>query len=123
MLLRNQNDALPLSSSAKVVVTGPAADSVADTLGGWSVGWQGVPDGSAETAVTVWQGLHAAGGANVHVRGHPGRRRRGAGEVADAVVVVLGRGPGRRAPTISVTRPCLPTSRHSSTRCKPPASR
>jgi len=41
-LLRNQNNALPLSPSAKVVVTGPSADSMTNQLGGWSVSWQGV---------------------------------------------------------------------------------
>jgi beta-glucosidase len=41
-LLRNENNALPLPSSAKVVVTGPSADSMTNQLGGWSVSWQGV---------------------------------------------------------------------------------
>ena len=41
-LLRNQNNALPLAPSSKVVVTGPSADSMTNQLGGWSVAWQGV---------------------------------------------------------------------------------
>src|SRR3954451_13556789 len=41
-LLRNENNTLPLSSTAKVVVTGPSADSMTNQLGGWSVSWQGV---------------------------------------------------------------------------------
>ena len=41
-LLRNQNNALPLSSSSKIVVTGPSADNMSNQLGGWSVSWQGV---------------------------------------------------------------------------------
>ena len=41
-LLRNQNNALPLSPSSKIVVTGPSADSMTNQLGGWSVSWQGV---------------------------------------------------------------------------------
>ncbi|HEY6886988.1 MAG TPA: glycoside hydrolase family 3 N-terminal domain-containing protein [Solirubrobacter sp.] len=43
-LLRNANNTLPLASSAKVVVTGPSADSMTNQLGGWSVSWQGVFD-------------------------------------------------------------------------------
>jgi beta-glucosidase len=43
-LLRNQSSVLPLSPTAKVVLTGPAADSVTRQLGGWSVSWQGVFD-------------------------------------------------------------------------------
>jgi beta-glucosidase len=41
-LLRNQNGALPLPPAARVVVTGPSADSMTNQLGGWSVSWQGV---------------------------------------------------------------------------------
>jgi len=41
-LLRNQNNTLPLQSGAKIVVTGPSADSMTNQLGGWSVSWQGV---------------------------------------------------------------------------------
>jgi beta-glucosidase len=97
VLLRNQSNVLPLKSSAKLVVTGPAADSVADTLGGWSVGWQGVPTGSAETAVTVLKGLQNAGGANVtYAATQADAVSKAAG--ADAVVAVLGRAPGAEGP-------------------------
>src|SRR4051794_4747348 len=34
-LLRNQSDTLPLTPAAKVVVTGPSADSMTNQLGGW----------------------------------------------------------------------------------------
>jgi beta-glucosidase len=44
-LLRNQNNLLPLSPTAHLVVTGPNADSMTFQVGGWSVSWQG-PDGS-----------------------------------------------------------------------------
>src|SRR5215469_16468969 len=40
-LLRNQNNALPLSPTAHIVVTGPNADNMAWQVGGWSVSWQG----------------------------------------------------------------------------------
>ncbi len=69
-LLRNQG-ALPLSPTAHVVVTGPNADSIPDTLGGWSVSWQGVFDNNVQAccggppdqippAVTAWKGIQAA---------------------------------------------------------------
>jgi beta-glucosidase len=93
VLLRNQNSVLPLKSSAKVVVTGPTADSVADTLGGWSIGWQGVPTGSPEKAVTVKDGLEAAGGSNVTYAAGEDDAVKALGS-ADVAVVALGRGPG-----------------------------
>jgi beta-glucosidase len=96
VLLRNQNNVLPLSTSAKLVVTGPAADSVADTLGGWSVGWQGVPSGSAETAVTVLKGLQNADPNVTYAPDQASAVSAAAG--ADAVVVVAGRNPGSEGP-------------------------
>ena len=97
VLLRNEKSVLPLKSSAKLVVTGPAADSVADTLGGWSVGWQGVPDGSTESAVTVLKGLQDAGGSNVTYAATQADAVSKAAS-ADAVVVVAGRPPGAEGP-------------------------
>src|SRR5258707_6361423 len=41
-LLRNQNNALPLSPSSKIVVTGPSADSMTNQLGGGSGHSQGL---------------------------------------------------------------------------------
>lgn len=70
-LLRNQGGTLPLSASSHVTVVGPNADSVADTLGGWSVSWQGAFDNNKQAccggppdqippAVTVWKGIQSA---------------------------------------------------------------
>src|SRR6266705_5590693 len=66
-LLRNQNNALPLSPSSKLVVTGPSADSMTNQLGGWSVSWQGVfgaghvccmgPANQIPPGTTVQQGI------------------------------------------------------------------
>ena len=69
-LLRNQNNALPLSPTGKVVVTGPSADSMTNQLGGWSVSWQGVfgaghvccmgPADQIPPGTTVLKGIQAA---------------------------------------------------------------
>jgi beta-glucosidase len=96
VLVRNHNGVLPLSPSARLVVTGPTADSVADTLGGWSVGWQGVPNGSAEDAVTVREGLQNAD-SNVTYAATQADAVGRAGNT-DAYVVALGRGPGAEGP-------------------------
>ena len=68
-LLRNRNNTLPLSSTGKVVVTGPSADSMTNQLGGWSVSWQGVfgaghvccmgPANQIPPGTTVQQGVKA----------------------------------------------------------------
>ena len=69
-LLQNKNNALPLSASGKVVVTGPSADSMTNQLGGWSVSWQGVfgaghvccmgPANQIPPGTTVLKGIQAA---------------------------------------------------------------
>ena len=68
-LLRNQANALPLSSTSRLVVTGPSADSMTNQLGGWSVSWQGVfgaghvccmgPPNQIPPGTTVLKGLQA----------------------------------------------------------------
>lgn len=69
-LLRNQANALPLSPTGNVVVTGPSADSMTNQLGGWSVSWQGVfgaghvccmgPANQIPPGTTVLKGIQAA---------------------------------------------------------------
>jgi beta-glucosidase len=72
-LLRNEGTppTLPLSASAKLVVTGPSANRVANQLGGWSVSWQGVydpgnhvccmgPPDQIPPATTALEGIKAA---------------------------------------------------------------
>ncbi|KAG0351703.1 hypothetical protein BGZ54_003136, partial [Gamsiella multidivaricata] len=40
-VLKNNNGILPLQNQKKIVVTGPAADSIRALSGGWSIKWQG----------------------------------------------------------------------------------
>src|SRR5882757_4225723 len=97
-LLRNQNNALPLSASSKLVVTGPSADSMTNQLGGWSVSWQGVfgaghvccmgPANQIPPGTTVLKGLQAA---DPNVTYDPGQSAAVSDAAsADAVVVAVG---------------------------------
>ncbi len=101
-LLRNQNGVLPLSPSAKVVVAGPSADSVANMLGGWSVMWQGVfgspqpsgtvgPPNQIPPAVTPWAAIKQADPSAV-LATDQGSAVSDLGS-ADAAVVVVGEQP------------------------------
>ena len=75
-LLRNNGNALPLSPTSKVVVTGPSADSMTNQLGGWSVSWQGVfgaghvccmgPANQIPPGTTVLKGIQASDPAAVY---------------------------------------------------------
>jgi beta-glucosidase len=97
-LLRNENHLLPLAAGAKLVVTGPSADSMTNQLGGWSVSWQGVfgsghvccvgPPDQIPPGTTVLSGLKAAD-PNVVFAPDQASAVAAAGS-ADAVVVAVG---------------------------------
>ncbi|WP_016956006.1 glycoside hydrolase family 3 protein [Catenovulum agarivorans] len=68
VLLKNNNQALPLSPKQSFVIAGPAADDIGFQSGGWSVSWQGLTGANDKFpgATSIYQGLakqiKAAGG-------------------------------------------------------------
>jgi beta-glucosidase len=97
-LLRNSGGVLPLSPSAKLVVTGPNADNMAWQLGGWSVSWQGAftsghvccegPKDQIPPGTTVLKGLQ---NSDSNVTFAPDQATAVADAAsADAVVVAVG---------------------------------
>ncbi len=106
VLLRNENNVLPLSGSHKILVTGPSADSIPNQTGGWTISWQGIPTGVTVPGTTILQGLRAGAPAGTDVvyaapAGAPGQA---AG--ADAIVVAVGEPPGAEGPA-DAPRPAL----------------
>jgi beta-glucosidase len=97
-LLRNQSSLLPLPAGAKLVVTGPSADSMTNQLGGWSVSWQGVfgaghvccmgPPDQIPPGTTVLRGLQAE---DPNITYAPDQASAvAAAAAADAIVAVVG---------------------------------
>ena len=65
-LLKNENKVLPLNTSAKVLVTGPAANSLTIQNGAWTRTWQGVdPQYNDESKNTIMESMKLIGGSNV----------------------------------------------------------
>lgn len=63
-LLKNDRALLPLSPSARVLVTGPVARSLLSQYGGWSYTWQGADSTAYPTGVrTLFDALRARGGS------------------------------------------------------------
>jgi beta-glucosidase len=112
-LLTNENNVLPLSSDiGNVLVAGPSTDSVRNQMGGWTLGWQGLPKDikASPQATTVLQAIRSAvsGGTTVTHKPtgftwkpfgedtssfeNPDEMRAAAAD-ADAVVLALGEGP------------------------------
>lgn len=51
VLLKNDNDTLPIKDNTKVFISGPAMDSVGVQCGGWTLTWQGTPRLSNGTTI------------------------------------------------------------------------
>jgi beta-glucosidase len=121
MTLLENDGTLPLKRrKTDVLVTGPSADNVPNQLGGWSIGWQGVPPDQVPEATTVREGVEDAVGDAGRVRYVPGvpaaeeagdpdavaeardqavRRAR----TADVVVAVVGEPPYAEGPGDTTT--------------------
>jgi beta-glucosidase len=91
VLLKNENDILPLSKSAKRIhVAGMAADDIGIQCGGWTVEWQGKTGNVTTGGTTFLSALKSALGNNVEVT----YSADGTGaEGADVVVAVVGEMP------------------------------
>ena len=69
VLLKNQNNVLPLNPKSRILVVGAAADSLAQQAGGWTVDWQGAHNSNADLpgATSIYAGIkatvEAAGGS------------------------------------------------------------
>jgi beta-glucosidase len=95
VLLRNDGNVLPLSTgTGKVVVAGNTANSVANQDGGWTIGWQGIPDGSPEPGVTVYQGVRDLLGAGKVDLATSTDDAVNKTKNADAAIVAVGEKPG-----------------------------
>jgi beta-glucosidase len=75
LVLLENHRALPLTGRGKLLVTGPAADSATNQLGGWSIGWQGAfglpPDVTLPPVTTIREGLEQAGARVTYAQGAP----------------------------------------------------
>jgi len=59
-LLKNDNDILPVSKSAKVFVAGSKANDIGSQCGGWTLSWQGMTGLRTIPGTTVLDGIKSA---------------------------------------------------------------
>jgi beta-glucosidase len=64
VLLKNDNEALPLKVNKKIVVVGPHANNTGLQSGGWTITWQGKPE-NYPGGTTILQGFSALEGFEV----------------------------------------------------------
>jgi beta-glucosidase len=62
VLLKNQQQLLPLAPQAKILVTGDGADNIGKQTAGWSLSWQGTGNSNSDFpgATSIYQGMAAA---------------------------------------------------------------
>lgn len=71
VLLKNNDQLLPLSPTANILVAGDGAHNIGKQAGGWSISWQGTGNTNDDFpgATSIWQGIEqsvsAAGGTAV----------------------------------------------------------
>jgi beta-glucosidase len=89
VLLKNENQRLPLAKTAKrIVVAGRNANDIGNQSGGWSIEWQG-QGGPITRGTTIFEGLKAAASGTEVVFSEDGSGAAG----ADVGIVVLGERP------------------------------
>lgn len=93
VLLKNNQQLLPLSPKSRVLVAGDGADNIAKQAGGWSVSWQGTDNTNADfpNATSIYQGIRQqveAAGGQVELAADGDYRKK-----PDVALVVIGENP------------------------------
>jgi beta-glucosidase len=92
VLLKNQDNLLPLDKSARIIVAGKNADNRGHQCGGFTVAWQGVEDNQSIVGGTsIWEGIQAQ--AETAVLSEGGLGLDADPEKHDVAVVVIGERP------------------------------
>jgi beta-glucosidase len=99
VLLKNENDALPLSKDSSVIfIAGEGANDIGLQSGGWTLEWLGKP-GNDNEGTTILSGIRSAAGTDTQVEYNSGgdftefRDPEGNPLVADVGIVVLAEQP------------------------------
>ncbi|PYE34473.1 exo-1,4-beta-glucosidase [Idiomarina fontislapidosi] len=93
VLLKNNNNVLPIKPNQRVLVAGPAADNIGQQSGGWTISWQGTGNSNKDFpgGTSIYDGIadavkQAGGEAELAVNGEYQ-------EKPDVAVVVYGETP------------------------------
>lgn len=57
VLLKNENDILPIKEKTAVYITGPACDNAQSQCGGWTIDWNSSPEKDIEGVTTILEGF------------------------------------------------------------------
>lgn len=93
VLLKNNNNVLPLAANSRVLVAGDGADNIGKQAGGWTLSWQGTGNANSDfpNGESIYAGIKQAieaGGGSVELNDNGQYRRK-----PDVAVVVFGEEP------------------------------
>ena len=57
VLLKNENDILPIKENTSVYITGPACDNAQSQCGGWTIDWNSSPEKDIDGVTTILEGF------------------------------------------------------------------
>lgn len=86
VLLKNDNNVLPLSKNENILLLGPAIDNIGYQCGGWTISWQGSTNSKLTAGTTILEAFKEASNGNVYTSTNDKDK-------ADVVVVVIGEKP------------------------------
>lgn len=92
VLLKNENQVLPLAKDAKVLVAGPSANSLENQTGGWTLTWQGTGNANADfpNSDSIFDGIVEAAANGTVELNEDGSQ---ADDTYDAIIAVIGETP------------------------------
>lgn len=91
VLLKNEQEALPLRRGQSILVAGKNAHNLGHQCGGWTVSWQGEKDNESIRGETIWEGIRALAPNAVLSKARDGADADP--EQHDIAVVVIGETP------------------------------
>jgi beta-glucosidase len=86
VLLKNDQDVLPLKKNQDILLLGPAMNSIGIQSGGWTISWQGSDSAKLTTGTTILQAFNEATEGHVYTNIADANK-------ADVAVVVIGEKP------------------------------
>jgi len=86
VLLKNENNSLPLSKNGNIYISGPASDNVGLLCGGWTTYWQGNPAADIGVGTSVLDAMTGVLNTNSGTLSN-------SWQTADTVVIVLAENP------------------------------
>ncbi len=93
VLLKNNNDVLPLAKSGRILVAGRGADNVGRQCGAWTVEWQGIDGNWLPGSTSILAGLRQVAGPGADIMYDQTAEFAAAGAKAEVGIAVVGEKP------------------------------